>query len=56
MITVKLRYVAFNHRQKVSEYGCTANEAFFIMKGHVIVCEPTSYREPIMAYGPGAFI
>ena len=33
-----------------------AKEVFFIVKGGIVVFEPTCYQEPIMVYGPGSCI
>ena len=55
-IVVSLRYKYYDHNEVISQYKYDVDEAYFITSGSVAVCESTSYKDPIVVYGPGAFI
>ena len=50
---IALNFNAFFHKQTVQEPNFDAEEVFFIHSGGVAVCEPTSFKEPILIYGKG---
>ena len=54
-IVIGLQYKSFDHNDKIFRGRFNCEECFFILKGGVAVCESTSYKEPIVVYGPGAF-
>ena len=53
---IALQYKSFDHNDKISRGQFNVSESYFIVRGGVAVCESTSYKEPIVVYGPGAFI
>ena len=55
-IVVSLSYKSFLLNEIIQSANSHCFSVYFITKGGVAACEPTSFREPICVYGPGSFI
>ena len=55
-IIVSLKYKSFLHNTKIFNGKFQVQEAYFVIKGNVAVCESSCYNEPIMVNRPGHFI
>ena len=54
-LNVSLSYRSMEHNQVIQSPNYASENAYFIMRGAVAICEPTCYQEPILVYGAGAF-
>lgn len=55
-MTISMSYNRFEHGQVIQTPKYDCQEIYCIYRGGVAVCEPTSFGEPILVYGPSSVI